>query len=146
MKRKEKLNIEDAKLPRKKKVPRKLDDGNAETHYFPSTPKEHYRKIYFKALDIATNCIRERFNQPDFRKYVHLQEMFLKAIKGQPCENEVRKVCSLYCGDVDRYRLEAQLPLLRPTASALEFELTKFTIYDLIKLFEGLYYSRKVAM
>ena len=29
---------------------------------------------------------------------------------------------------------------------ALEFELTKFTIYDLVKLFQGLDYSRKIAM
>ena len=72
--------------------------------------------------------------------------MFLKAIKGQRCENEVREVCSIYGGDVDKYRLEAQLALLRPTATALEIELTKFTIYDLVKLFQGLHYSRKIPM
>ena len=30
--------------------------------------------------------------------------------------------------------------------TALEFEVTKFTIYDLVKLFQGLDYSRKIAM
>ena len=48
----------------------------------------------------------------------------------------------MYGGDVDKCRLEAQLPLLHPTATALEFELTKFTIYDLVKLFQGLHYSK----
>ena len=33
-----------------------------------------------------------------------------------------------------------------PTATALEFELTKFTIFGLVKLFQGLNYSRKIAM
>ena len=89
LKRKEELNVQDPKLPRQKKLPRKLDDGNAETYHFPSTSKDHYRKIYFQALDAATNCIKERFDQPDFRKYVLLQEMFLKTTKGQPCETEV---------------------------------------------------------
>ena len=72
--------------------------------------------------------------------------MFLRAIKGQLYENKVREICSIYIGDIDKSRLEAQLPLLRPTATALEFELTKFTIYDLFKLFQGLDYSRKIAM
>ena len=38
------------------------------------------------------------------------------------------------------------MPLLHPTATALELELTKFTIYDLFKLFQGLDDSRKIAM
>eukprot|EP00112_Aurelia_sp_Birch-Aquarium-sp1_P013873 Seg2970.5 transcript_id=Seg2970.5/GoldUCD/mRNA.D3Y31 product="hypothetical protein" protein_id=Seg2970.5/GoldUCD/D3Y31 len=72
--------------------------------------------------------------------------MFLKAIKNEPWENELREICSTYSGDIDKYSLEAQLPLLLPTAIALKFELNKFTIYDLIKLFQGLDYTRKVAM
>ena len=71
--------------------------------------------------------------------------MFLKAVMAA-WENEVRDACSIYSGDVDKYRFEAHLPLLCPTAMALEFELTKFTIYDLVKLFQGLDYSRKIAM
>ena len=86
LKRKEELSVQDPKLLRQKKLPRKLDDSNAETYHFPSIPKDHYRQIYFQALDTATNCIKERFGQPDFQKYVLLQEMFLKAIKGQQCE------------------------------------------------------------
>ena len=69
-----------------------------------------------------------------------------KIRKGQPCENEVREVCSIYSGDIGKYRFKAKLPLLRPTATALEFEFTKLTIYDLFKLFQGLDYSRKIAL
>ena len=39
LERKEELNVQDPKLPHQKKLPRKLDDGNAETYHFPSTPK-----------------------------------------------------------------------------------------------------------
>ena len=145
-KRKEEFNVQDPKLPRQKKLSRKLDDGNEETFHFPSTPKDHYRQTYFQALYAATSCIKERSDQPEFQKDVLLQEMCLKAIKGQPCENEVREVCSIYSGDVAKYRLEAQLPFLRPTARASEFELTKFTIYDLVNLLQELDYSRKIAM
>ena len=62
------------------------------------------------------NCIKERFDQPGFRKYVVLQEMFL---------NELRGACSIYSGDIDKYSLEAQLPV--------KFELKKFAVSDLIK-------------
>ena len=37
-------------------------------------------------------------------------------------------------------------PLLPPTAMALQFELARFTVHDLIQLLQKLDYSRKVAM
>ena len=133
-KRKDELNVNDPKLPRKRRLPRRLDDGSAETHNFPSTAIDHYFQIYFQAFDATMNCIKERFDQSDFRKYIVLQEMSLKAIKDQPWENELREVYSIYSGDIDKYSLEAQLPLLQPSAIALKFELKKFTVSDLIKL------------
>ena len=72
--------------------------------------------------------------------------MFLKAIKGQSWRKELREVCSTYDSDIDKYRLKAQLPLLPPTAMALQFELARFTVHDLIQLLQKLDYSRKVAM
>ena len=145
-KRKDELNVSDPKLPRKRRLPRTIEDGIAGTYHFPSTPKDYYRQIYFQAIDAATNCIKQRSDQPDFKRYVVLQEMFLKVIKDQSWENELREVCSIYSGDIDKCSLEAQLPLLLATAVALKFDLKKFTVYDLIKLFQELDHSRKVAM
>ena len=39
-------------LPRQRKVPRRLDDGSAAS--FHKTVEEHYRVIYFEALDLIT--------------------------------------------------------------------------------------------
>ena len=66
----------DPMIPRKRKCPQRLEDGNTATHHFPSIPKEHYRQIYFQALNTTTTCITRRFDQPDFGKYVYLQGMF----------------------------------------------------------------------
>ena len=55
------LEVEDPVLPRKRKTPNRLTDVGsmgAETEYFPSTPIELYRQLYFEALDSATSCIR----------------------------------------------------------------------------------------
>eukprot|EP00112_Aurelia_sp_Birch-Aquarium-sp1_P015994 Seg3588.3 transcript_id=Seg3588.3/GoldUCD/mRNA.D3Y31 product="Zinc finger MYM-type protein 1" protein_id=Seg3588.3/GoldUCD/D3Y31 len=68
-KRKDELNVNDPKLPRKRRLPRRLEDGSAETHHFPSTPKDHYRQIYFQALDAAINCIKERFETSRFQNH-----------------------------------------------------------------------------
>ena len=62
-KRKDELNVSDPKLPRKRRLPRTIEDGIAGTYHFPSTPKDYYRQIYFQAIDAATNCIKQRFDQ-----------------------------------------------------------------------------------
>ena len=81
----------------------KTNIGSTETHHFHSTPKHHYRQIYFQTIDAATNCIKERFDQLDYCHYAVLQELFLNAIKDQPWENEVKEVCSTYGDDIDWY-------------------------------------------
>ena len=53
--------------------------------------------------------------------------MFLKATGDEPWENALRVVCSIYSGDVERYSVEAQLPILGSAATALKFELKNFT-------------------
>lgn len=73
-------------------------------------------------MDAATNCIKKRFDQPDLRRHVVLQAIFQKVIRDQPWENELREVCPIYSGDIDKYSVEAQQSLLVSTAFALEFE------------------------
>lgn len=72
----ETLQVSEPRLPRHKKVPRRLDDGDADTN-FPTSPEDHYRRIYFEALDLITTCITSRFNQPGFREYQNVQELLL---------------------------------------------------------------------
>ena len=145
-KRKEKLHVEDPKLPRKRKLPARLEEGNVESYYYPPTLRSHYQKIYFEALDCITRSITRRFDQPDFKKYINLQEILLKAIKQQPWEKELDEICTIYGDDFDHYSLEAQLPLLHPTAKALEYNPDKFTINDLIEMLKRLEPSRMLAM
>ena len=45
----EALDVEKLALPRRHKLPRRLDDGSAPT--FPVSVEEHYPVIYFEALD-----------------------------------------------------------------------------------------------
>ena len=53
--------------------------GDSGTHYFPSTPKEYFRHMYYAAIGVTTECIRTRFKQKDFKVYQSIQELLLKA-------------------------------------------------------------------
>lgn len=68
--------IEDPVPPRKRKAPERFELGNQEIHHFPQTDKEHYKRVYFEAIDFATTAVTSRFDQKDFKVYVNLQEPF----------------------------------------------------------------------
>ena len=74
------LDVEEPKLPRKRKVPRRYEEGTADAEYFDDC-KAHYRQQYYEALDIITTSIKDRFDQPGYRIYQQLQELLLKAIR-----------------------------------------------------------------
>ena len=90
MKKNEHLDIGDPILPRQRKLPKKFDEPD--TCHFPSTPKEFFRNIYFEVYDQTVNGIKERFNQTDYRIYVNLQELILKAFSKEDFSKELEAV------------------------------------------------------
>ena len=110
----EALGANEPTLPRKRKQPKKLTDyvgyGPAKAAH-PEDPKELYRKHYYEAVDLAINCIKDRFNQKDFRTYAILQELLLKAAKNEPFEEELKEVIEFYEGDFDASLLRSQLSI-----------------------------------
>eukprot|EP00112_Aurelia_sp_Birch-Aquarium-sp1_P011044 Seg2331.1 transcript_id=Seg2331.1/GoldUCD/mRNA.D3Y31 product="Zinc finger MYM-type protein 1" protein_id=Seg2331.1/GoldUCD/D3Y31 len=144
--KKDELNADDPKLPRKRRMPVRFDPGDPSNSHFPSSPRDNYRQIYLNAFDATIESIRARFNREDFKCYVNLQSLLLKAVTGKPFEKELRNVTSLYGNDVNMFQLEAQLPLLAPTARAMSFDIDGFNVYDLIKMLEQLEAPRKSAL
>ena len=65
--------IEDPKLPRRRNAPVRYEVGGQDTHHFPETLKDHYRRIYFNAVDTVMQCNATRFEQEDFKIYVNIQ-------------------------------------------------------------------------
>ena len=105
----EHLDIDKPALPRRRKAPRHIDDGSAPT--FHTTVEEHYRVIYFEALDHITTCIVDRFNQPGYKTYGKVQALLLKAAGGLPYEEELHFVLSFYGSDFDSLLLPTQLEI-----------------------------------
>ena len=142
MKRKEELGVDDPKLPRKRRLPRRLEEGSDDTYHFPQSPKDHYRCIFFESIDVVTSCIKNRFEQPDFQKYVMLQELLLNAVNGCAWQKQLDEVCDIF-DDISKSALETQLPLLLPTAKTMEMCDGNITAHDLVKLFQGMTYARR---
>lgn len=55
--------------------------------------KAHYRQSYFNALDLSINAIQERFDQPDFHTYRHLEELLMQAVRGEDTKETLALVC-----------------------------------------------------
>ena len=73
--------------------------------------KDHFRRIYFEALDLLVQAIADRFDQPGYRTYSSLQALFLKATKEYFSE-ELKTVCTLYGSDLHASNLRSQLEIL----------------------------------
>ncbi|CAG9814688.1 unnamed protein product [Phaedon cochleariae] len=96
-----KLNLDEAKLTRQRKAPRKYDSGS-EPHQFDNT-QIYYRKIHFEILDSVIIGIERRFNKEINN---HLAEMESFALGG-----ENQKVVEMYKADfiIDRLVLHRNM-------------------------------------
>ena len=57
----EELGVSEPQLPQQRKVPSRYESGTVSGD-FPSTPKTHFKPIYFETIDLITNCIQDRFD------------------------------------------------------------------------------------
>ena len=106
------LGVTEPKLPRRRKVPRRMEVGSVDTHSFPSTMEDYYRQMYFVSLDLITTCICNRFYQPGYKMYCNIQELLLKAARNEQYQAELDLVNDFYGSDLNQYLLNTQLQVL----------------------------------
>ena len=83
----QKLDVNDPELPRKRKLPKRFEDGSAEPE-FSSDCKQHFRQQYFEAIDLIVNPINARFDQLGYKVYKNLQDLLINTIRNEPYEEE----------------------------------------------------------
>ena len=74
--------------------------------------EEEYRRQYYAALASVITCIKERFEQKDYEMYATLEQPLIKAIFGEPFEEELQKVSGFYHDDFNDDILRVQLRIL----------------------------------
>ena len=105
------FDVGEPQLPRKRRLPRRLDDGNAEPEFI-SDCKQYYQQQYYEALDLIISCIKDRFDQIGYKSYQNLQDLLLKAVKKEPFEEEFSFVTKFYGTDIDPSQLRVHLQVL----------------------------------
>ena len=141
----QKLGVDDAEVPRQRKLPRKLDDGTA--GFCHDSVELFYRASYFEAIDLAINSIRDRFDQPGYAMYRKLEDLLLNVCQRREYRDELQYVCDLY-QELDVSLLDVQLQSLQGQF----VESDEFSIKACISFLQGLspsartYYSEVVKV
>ena len=89
-----KYDIEEPELPRKQKLPRRFDHGQAPPE-FSSCVEDHYRQVYFEALDNVIQGLKDHFNQPGYDAYSHLEKLLIEACQGDDFEEDLKFCCNI---------------------------------------------------
>ena len=132
------FDVQPPSLPRKRKTPRRFETG-ASVGNFHTTAEDRYRQIYYEALDLVIQAVTDRFDQPGYNVYRNLQELFMKACRGEEYEEQLVAVLDIYHGDLCRQELDSQLPLLKPLCEQVCQELGEnFSFHDAVKVLSGL--------
>ena len=78
----------------------------------PNSAEDHYRQVYYEALDLVIHAITDRFDQPGYRTYRNVQNLILNACGGSSFNDELEFVVAFYGDDLKKEQLQAQLQLL----------------------------------
>ena len=81
---------------------------------FHTAPKDLFQQTYFEAFDLAINCITDGFNQPGYKTYGIIEQLFLKACADSDdnYEEELSFVTEFY-DDLHAANLQSQLKVLK---------------------------------
>lgn len=94
-------------LPRYRKLPRRLDEGDHPHRY--ASPKDKYRHDYF---EIAAGEIERRFEQPDIAKIKEIETLLIDAANGRKLEVIADPLLQYLEDDVDAEPLKIQLAMV----------------------------------
>jgi len=97
-------------LPRKRCTPARLEVGAGAPSY-PQTAKDHFRRVYYEAIDLTVSAIDQRFNQESFTSYAR-ETLLVKAANGEDYEAEFKFLQESYSEDIDTGALPGQLSTL----------------------------------
>lgn len=137
-KKADKLGVNEPRLPRRRKLPRRFDDGLSGGD-FMATPKAHFKRCYFEAIDLIINCIQDRFDQPGYRMYHLLETLLLKACKQEELEETLDAVCKFYKDEFHKELLCSQLQTLGVHFQEMEGSVSNAaTIFDVKRYFVSL--------
>ena len=71
-----------------------MGSGPAEFH----STTNLYRQVYFEVFDLAVATITSRFDQPGYKVYSNIEQLFVKACSNEAYEQNFAFIAE-FCGD-----------------------------------------------
>ena len=101
----------DPVLPRYRRPPQRIDDGEAPVHF--SDAKSYFKQQYFEILDLLVNELKRRFQQKRGLPVMSiLEKVLLDSVNNTFCSSELPEEFAIYKSDLDLSRLKVQLSML----------------------------------
>ena len=127
--------VEEPVLKRKRKEPKysllhylEGYESRSEAHY-PTTPRDHYRKQFYQAIDVLISSVRDRFDQPSFLVFENLESLLIKTLKGEETWAEMKIAQEKYATDVNMSDLNVELATFKVLMKDKQIE----HFHDLLK-------------
>ena len=117
------LSIGEPTLPRRRKLPRRLDEASGST-YHDSTPESMYKWYYFEVIDTIVGEIERRFESQSFTLYAKMELLLKSAASGQEIAHEILQEVDHFVDDLELSDLHTELSLLKNVMASEEFSYT----------------------
>ena len=146
--RADQLLLEEPSLPRKRKVPNRvnfLHDYKESASHHHENRNNFYCAQYFAVIDSVTETIKNRFDQPDYQMYIHIEQTLLKEAVGLDVDQHINILQTIYKDEFDYMQLKSQLLTL---SSSLKLKLQSnmpLTMKELIRYMQE-FNPRKKAL
>ena len=110
--------INKAALPCKRKRPTygSLDNffqvegySNSANTYHPTIQEQYFREQYFENLNLIKSSMKYRFNQPNFKAFLKMEQLLLNIILDNNYEDELAYLINAYKGDIDPMQVQTEL-------------------------------------
>ena len=89
-----------------------IEGHKSEEPHHPEAAHVYFKAIYNEAIDTIINSIQDRFEQPGFKVFGQVEQLFLKSINKEDHSDEIMTVESIFRGDYDHDSLITELQLL----------------------------------
>ena len=96
--------VKEPTLPRKRKAPKRFEEGSSDTYHFYNSPLEYYRSVYFHAVDTVIQTIQQRLDQPGKNQLEMLEKVILS---DEPTQSNLALLKSKYSVDINSDLLNA---------------------------------------
>ena len=103
-------------------------ESRSEAHH-PTTPRDHYRKQFYQAIDDLILSVRDRFEQPSFLVFENLESLLIKTLKGEETSAEMKIAREKYTTDVNMSDLNVELATFKVLMKDKQIE----HFHDLLK-------------